>query len=1508
MPNGNTYTFAEDTLFPVDIGNRLNFSARPAAGHTFSHWEINGTNALLVENASPGTSGTGDTFRHTLEINTIGYPAHFGSDNILHVVAVFLPPVIPTPIPPGPTPTPSPRNAVNISNYIVGTPPSPYTGSRPAFQLSQSTDGGVIGHGPDHAVGTTVTIVAGFKRGLQFSHWDFGSPTPAFAVGITGDHTASFIMPSHQVNVRAVWHVIPAPVTYLVTINHNPDVNVQPRPQGNTPDGQRFYPDERVELQAGTRPGYDFVNWTISPSGTQLNSSGSSASFIMPDNNVTITANWAPSRHNVSITHLNVPQPWPNATVDGGPEHPVGSTVTIHPGPPPAGFTFGGWNIPGVDIRNNGNPGQFVMPNHNVVAQVIWVPEGIPTRDVIIYPYEGAALGGAPQQHPVGSSIPLLAGTRVGYTFVQWQVRAGSENVGFALATSNSTTFIMPPGTTPIRVEAVWSPIAPGHHTVTLLNSPHWDWAEAINHQSMTPLTARTDGVTRDTTVTLVRGDREGYDWAGWTSVPFVDINASGQFTMPDFPVIITANWTRQDAETFAVNINNREVGSSATLPLPNPNLGGQTTSGLRHVQNAQVPINAGTRPGHVFSHWYIVGGPITGLSFDATSAAQTFGMPGQAINLIAYWIPAEHTITLLNTPPLPVVTKQSNFTNVNHPAGSTVTITHGSRTGYNLVSFTSHPPVVFTTPNGATETTFTMPDSSIIIWANWAPNNVPVHQVRIYNKVGNINGANLPNPAHIDRQTTSGLSFAEGHEHVTVDAGSVRNFYFVRWEVEPSSLIPQSVRHNSVQTFKMPSDDVILTAIWNPVPTGTQSVSINNSPHITSQEPAVAQGALPDSHIHEIGSRVHVFTAPRPGYTFTGWTISPAFVALLNPTLSAPAGAAHVTAFDMPDVPVTITANWTRTSNRLYIENTPAITNNVRPAGQTTSGLSRDYGSYVTIYAGNRPGFNFVRWAPASAVMDSTNPHTTLVMPNSNLTVTAHWAAQPNRLDAPINISISGTTVSWSHVVPNAVGYRIYVGGQPVTALLPRANGSSFNLNNLVPNLGVGTHMIQVRAIGDETNTTDSDLSVARSFVVTPPATADSTRPTGLSIVNSILRWNPVMGATRYYIYVNGAARATINVATTATFDPARPSFDLSTINNPRLTTGGAGYDIQVRAVVGTLRSNLSDSRRFYSATPPLGTPRNVRIVGNPTLMWDFDPNPNLVGFRIYVNGQAGPLVGPEVRSYPIANLNLVSGTYLIGVRAIGNGSGNTDSYISTFVQYVSSTLPALSTPIGLNIAGNTLTWNAVPNAVGYRIYVNGQPSTAGIIGGLSFNLNNLNLGLGTHLIQVRAIGNNTTHTDSAISAFVSHVIGGGQVAGITNPTPAPRVDGNTNASQHVVTFNPGQGTFPAGEDGLRMGADGFVINSFTNTPSRAGYTFGGWQVGGTPVSFPLTVSGDMTLNAIWNRIDTPATPTPAPAGTRPNPQTGAFGWLNIIGVVVLTGAAVIVAKKLSKKGESTK
>ena len=88
-------------------------------------------------------------------------------------------------------------------------------------------------------------------------------------------------------------------------------------------------------------------------------------------------------------------------------------------------------------------------------------------------------------------------------------------------------------------------------------------------------------------------------------------------------------------------------------------------------------------------------------------------------------------------------------------------------------------------------------------------------------------------------------------------------------------------------------------------------------------------------------------------------------------------------------------------------------------------------------------------------------------------------------------------------------------------------------------------------------------------------------------------------------------------------------------------------------------------------------------------------------------------------------------------------------------------TTLPQptiLSAPQNLSIVGATLGWGYVPNNSGYRIYVNG--TTVGTAMVTSFNLANLNLGIGVHIIQVRTLGDGADFLDSAQSSEISFVV----------------------------------------------------------------------------------------------------------------------------------------------------
>jgi len=82
--------------------------------------------------------------------------------------------------------------------------------------------------------------------------------------------------------------------------------------------------------------------------------------------------------------------------------------------------------------------------------------------------------------------------------------------------------------------------------------------------------------------------------------------------------------------------------------------------------------------------------------------------------------------------------------------------------------------------------------------------------------------------------------------------------------------------------------------------------------------------------------------------------------------------------------------------------------------------------------------------------------------------------------LAAP-TISIDGTVISWDDVA-DADGYRVYVDGVAAGEVI---TVTTFNLVTL--NLGVGTHTIQVRAIGSG-DFTDSELSTSIAFTVQAP------------------------------------------------------------------------------------------------------------------------------------------------------------------------------------------------------------------------------------------------------------------------------------------------------------------------------------------------------------------------------------------------------------------------------------
>ncbi|MCL2141140.1 MAG: InlB B-repeat-containing protein, partial [Dehalococcoidia bacterium] len=127
----------------------------------------------------------------------------------------------------------------------------------------------------NYQVGTTVNINAGNRSGYEFNGWSVQT------VGVTltdsSKASTSFTMPNKPVSIYANWKPI-------VTVY---DSYANPTGAGSYAQGST------VTINAGSRSGYTFSHWSTSSSGVYFNNQYSATTtFSMPNNTVTVTANW----------------------------------------------------------------------------------------------------------------------------------------------------------------------------------------------------------------------------------------------------------------------------------------------------------------------------------------------------------------------------------------------------------------------------------------------------------------------------------------------------------------------------------------------------------------------------------------------------------------------------------------------------------------------------------------------------------------------------------------------------------------------------------------------------------------------------------------------------------------------------------------------------------------------------------------------------------------------------------------------------------------------------------------------------------------------------------------------------------------------------------------------------------------------------------------------------------------------------------------------------------------
>jgi hypothetical protein len=364
-------------------------------------------------------------------------------------------------------------------------------------------------------------------------------------------------------------------------------------------------------------------------------------------------------------------------------------------------------------------------------------------------------------------------------------------------------------------------------------------------------------------------------------------------------------------------------------------------------------------------------------------------------------------------------------------------------------------------------------------------------------------------------------------------------------------------------------------------------------------------------------------------------------------------------------------------------------------------------------------------------------------------------------QLNAPENVQIKGTTLSWDEVT-DATGYTvtfISLFGNFGTGYL--ADSTTFDL--LTVDLEPGTYLVTVTANGDGIKYRNSEPSTAEvtyTIAQLPPLNP----PQQVEINGTNLSWDPVQNARGYTVTVSDQSGDVLRVQDV----PSNvTSFDLSTLN---LDTGTYFITVKAKGSRATNGDSEQSEAKRYTVVDhrtPLDVPNNVHIDGT-TLKWDAVQNAE--SYEVTITDKDGKVVDTQytgtATSFDLTTLNLIldSGTYNLTVTAIGDGNTYRDSEPSNAVTYTVVQLPKLNAPENVRIAGTMLTWDEVTGATGYMVTVTGQNNFTDHFwaesASLDLSILDQNLDPGTYELTVTAVGDDKNYRNSDPSSSVKYKV----------------------------------------------------------------------------------------------------------------------------------------------------
>jgi len=370
--------------------------------------------------------------------------------------------------------------------------------------------------------------------------------------------------------------------------------------------------------------------------------------------------------------------------------------------------------------------------------------------------------------------------------------------------------------------------------------------------------------------------------------------------------------------------------------------------------------------------------------------------------------------------------------------------------------------------------------------------------------------------------------------------------------------------------------------------------------------------------------------------------------------------------------------------------------------------------------------------------------------------------------------IEPDGFTLSWNRVTGD---YWINVNGNWINpiSLFNNTQRGSIDLRSYL-RLPPGTHQIQMSSrIFTENYWFDSVVSNTVTFTQAPHPGGQLFAPTNLHMHGPVLSWSTVPNALSYRVtVVNTHGNIIVEQDTQST------SFNLLIIDAGWEVPLSGQYFIHVTAIACHITFTNSALSALIPVMFPLTPwPPAPVITLEPdgvTLAWDKIADADRYGF--IVNGSLRNFIWVDSNEVRVRRdlrnlLRLPPGTHQIQVvsSALVNDIW-VDSVPSNTITFVQAPHPGgqLATPTNINISGAFLTWNAVPNATDYWVYVrfaDGEHTVPYTTDKLYFNLNRLRwltgFPAGATQINIHAMGDWITFTDSneSASAWVTFPLG---------------------------------------------------------------------------------------------------------------------------------------------------